>query len=471
MTVHFNHAVQLFERRDFSGLLSYLGDDYSPVFLPLRVQVCIALNQVEAMRLLLTRLETLRLDVHVWVDISRRLHAAQWAEEACRAALIAARIAPHNATVLSNYGMILRHCGHLSEAADWLSQSLELDPTQGEAQLIYAELAPGKSQKSHIETIKQSLQQSPLPKENAIALHYAVARHYESLGEWGSVMHHLAEGSRLKRASFSYQIERDERMLKALSVQIEPKVSTDFVPEPAQSQPIFIVGLPRTGSSLLEARLAAMSGVRAGGELPYLNDAIMQQYREEIGAPPVSPEAFVQGVYGLNMNAIGRRYMTLSAHLQSDSFFTDKLPINGLNIPLIRAALPDAQIIHLHRDDRAMGFALYRQLFGRVYPYSYDLVELGRYVRAYRQLMSQWQQKISGVHWLNYEVLVADWDAQFSQLCVTIGLAEKQKENANVHFSATASASQIRAPIHQQASEPWRHVTAHLAPYLRQLGS
>lgn len=406
-----------------------------------------------------------------WVNLSRRLHAQSWPELALQANAQALLLAPAQPVVLANHGLILRHAGQLDAARDYLARALALDPGQGEAQLCYAELLDADQAAGHLPGVQALLADRAPAAEDRIALHYACARLQETLGDGAAMMDSLHRGAALKRASFSYAVERDEQMLAALAAQ--PWPAPVPVAEPLACRPLFIVGLPRTGTSLLESRLAACTGVTAGGELPCLNDAIVQQYRAQVGRAPAGPEEFVTQAFRLDMAAIRQRYLAATKALQQGQWFTDKLPLNALNLPLIRAAFPEAQIVHLSRDPRAMGLALYKQLFGRVYPYSYDLVELGRYVRAYQRLMDHWQPQThqtgsAQVHWLRYETLVSHWDQQFGALCAQLDLTPGSAA-APAHFAATASASQIRAPVHRRNIDNWQALRQPLAPYLDQL--
>lgn len=418
----------------------------------------------------LALLPTGALPLSEWVNLSRRLHAQAWPELALQANAQALALAPAQPLVLANHGLVLRHAGQLDAARDYLRRALALEPVQGEVQLAYAELLNASEAAETVPGLLALLNGDSIKPEDRIALHYACARLQETLGDAEAMMASLHQGSALKRASFTYAVERDEQILGSLAVQAWPAPVS--ITEPLACRPLFIVGLPRTGTSLLESRLAASADLVAGGELPHLNDAILAQYRQQVGRPPAGPAEFVAQAFKLDMQAIRQRYLAASAPLQRGRFFTDKLPLNALNMPIIRAAFPEAHIIHLDRDPRAMGLALYKQLFGRVYPYSYELVELGRYVRAYLALMQCWRQQSaagdSRLHWLNYEALVRDWQGQFGALCQRLAIAPTGAADRS-HFAATASASQIRAPVHGDNIDNWQRVSHHLEPYLAQL--
>lgn len=406
------------------------------------------------------------LSAQAWADVSQLCHLHQWPEFALAASEQALALAPDAPGLMSNHGFILRHCGQLDEAARWLDKSLALNPVQGEAQLVRAELAPDAPD-TRLNALTEIITRQSVPEEDTIALCYAAARYAEELGHWDDMMQWLDRGAARKRAGFQYQVTRDETLLRCLAEAELPALPVD--PAPAETaRPLFIVGLPRTGTSLLESHLASHPDIVGAGELPHFNRALMQQFQSQFGRPPATPAEFVGKVFSLDLTAVGQRYLEASRRWSGARWFIDKLPINSLNLPLILAALPQAKVIHLDRDPRAMGFALYRQLFGRVYPFSYRQDELGRYVNAYRQLMTHWQPKMPQVQWLQYESAVRDWPALTRTLFDWLALTPV---STRAHgFSATASASQIRDGVHCHRIERWRQVEPHFQPYLAQLG-
>lgn len=405
------------------------------------------------------------LNANAWAEVAQICHRHQWPDFALAASERALALAPRSPHLLSNHGFILRHCGRLNEAAHYLDNALAANPLQGEAQLMRAELTTDAPEAA-LQRLTQLLIQKSMPDDDRIALCYAAARYAERLGRWDDMMQWLDCGANHKRQSFDYQIERDEILLRCLSEAPLPDIPSANVDGEA-AQPLFIVGLPRTGTSLLESHLASHPAVTAAGELPHFNRALMQQFHYQYGKPPASPPEFVSKAFSLDLIAVGQRYLDATRRWSGTRWFIDKLPVNSLNLPLLQAALPGARVIHLSREPKAMGFALYRQLFGRVYPFSYRLDELGRYVRAYQHLIGCWQPHLPQAQWLQYEAAVRDWPAVTSALFRWLDLEPVTTQAQG--FSATASASQIREGVHSQRVDSWRRVEHLFGPYLAQL--
>jgi hypothetical protein len=232
--------------------------------------------------------------------------------------------------------------------------------------------------------------------------------------------------------------------------------------------PIFIVGLPRAGSTLVERILSSHSQVQAAGELRHFMHAITAAVRKmsESVDPPVG-QAITQ-LAQLDFAALGSDYMARCRPVTGDGRrFTDKMPVNYQHCGLIRRALPNARIVHVARGPLAACYAIYKMLFKDGYPYSYDLWEIAEYYISYRRLMDHWQRTMPGaIHELSYERLVADQPGETRRLLEFCGL---EWEDACLDFhlnpaaSTTASAHQVRQPIYQSAVNEWRNYAPQLA--------
>ena len=255
----------------------------------LRFQVHLARDDARALTGWFDAIAANALSAATWADISQQLHASQWGELALLASERALADDPFSAQLMSNHGFILRHCGKLNDAARWLDRALTSTPAQGEAQLIRAEL-PAPAPEENLQKISALLKVIPASSPEFAPLCYAAARYCEQLSRWDDTMQWLHRGARAKRASFQYQVERDEQMLVALATTPLPDIPEVDEHSSEQARPLFIVGLPRTGSSLLEAHLASHPAVTAAGELPHFNRALMQQFQAQYGRPPASPQ-------------------------------------------------------------------------------------------------------------------------------------------------------------------------------------
>jgi hypothetical protein len=232
--------------------------------------------------------------------------------------------------------------------------------------------------------------------------------------------------------------------------------------------PIFIVGLPRSGSSLVERILSSHSQVFSAGELDCFALGLTDAVRRAGEREHIPREELVAISATLDFAALGRDYLARARAVSgARGRFIDKMPLNYLYCALIRRALPQARIIHVFRQPMAAAYAMYKTLFKNGYPFSYDLGEIARYYAAYRRLMAHWRVTLPGViHEQNYESLIADQRGETRRLLEHCGL---EWEDACIAFHrnpapiTTASASQVRRPLYDSSVAQWRHYEPQLA--------
>jgi hypothetical protein len=242
----------------------------------------------------------------------------------------------------------------------------------------------------------------------------------------------------------------------------------------ATDAPIFVVGLPRAGSTLVERILSSHSQVRAAGELRHFMLAFAAAARVKSGCDNLPQRHAIALAPQLDFSALGRDYLARCRPVAGGpARFIDKMPVNFLYCGLIRRALPNARIVHVARTPTAACYAIYKMLFLDGYPFSYDLDELAQYYIAYRRLMDHWHRTMPGViHELSYERLVADQPGETRRLLEFCGL---EWEDACLEFhrnpaaSTSASAHQVRQPIYRSAVSEWRHYATQLAGLRRRL--
>jgi hypothetical protein len=301
-----------------------------------------------------------------------------------------------------------------------------------------------------------------------VQLRYALAKEYEDLEQYEQSFQHLRHGATLRRRHMRYDVATD---LATVDWIIDAFATTpsDPAPNTCDDAPIFIVGLPRSGSTLVDRILGSHSQLHSAGELKCLALAIVDAVRRQTPGAQLSRRELVARSASLDFTVLGRDYLDRVRAAGVDApRFTDKMPLNYLYCGLIVRALPHAKIVHVCRDPMAACYAIYKTLFEDGYPYSYDLAELGQYYLGYRRLMAHWQANLpAAIYTLNYEELVADQLGQTRKLLQFCGL---EWQDACAHFhenaapSTTASAAQVRQPIYDSSISQWRHYQQQLAP-------
>jgi tetratricopeptide (TPR) repeat protein len=381
--------------------------------------------------------------------------------------------APGNAQFIFNRAAVRRFLGQFAEAEADYDRVIALHPTDYEAYRNRSNLRTQSAQSNHVAELT-ALSAQPLPDWRAeVQLQYALAKEYEDLGQYEQSFQHLRRGATVRRQHMRYDVATD--------VATVDWIIDAFAAAPAQTAanacadaPIFIVGLPRSGSTLVDRILGSHSQLHSAGELKCLALAIVDAVRRQSPGAPLSRRQLVAGSASLDFAALGRDYLDRVRSAGVDApRFTDKMPLNYLYCGLIARALPNAKIVHVRRDPMAACYAIYKTLFEDGYPFSYDLAELGQYYIGYRRLMAHWQAIMpAAIYTLNYEDLVADQLGQTRQLLQFCGL-EWEEACAQFHQNAapstTASAAQVRQPIYDSSITQWRHHQQQLAPLRSQL--
>jgi tetratricopeptide (TPR) repeat protein len=389
----------------------------------------------------------------------------------------AIELAPQEPHFRFNRATVRRYLGDLEGAEADYDRVLSIRPVDYEAQLNRSELRTQTPERNHIGALEALLaghaaSGGSTDWRGEVALRYALAKEYEDLGQYERSFAHLNCGARLRRDHLRYDIEKDVATADWI-VQAYPHAGPASAGEGAPG-PIFIVGLPRSGSSLVERILGCHSKVRAGGELPQFAMAVVSAVnRMTGGAPRTRVEVVTQSAL-LDFPALGQDYLARVRAWGIDGpCFTDKMPLNYLYCGLIRRALPHARIVHVKRHPMAACYAIYKTLFQDGYPFSYDLEELGRYYVSYRRLMRHWAETLPGaIHELRYEDLVANPRAETLRLLEFCGLDWEDSCGDILNNTApitTASAAQVRSPLHPGSIAQWRNYRRQLSPLEQQL--
>ncbi len=386
----------------------------------------------------------------------------------------AARLNPGEVRLPLSIGHLLKTLGRRRECEAAYKNCLDLDPSFGEAYWSLADLKNYVFSEAEIAAMQALLKGDGGDDVDQAHLHFALGRAHEHKKDYAAAFEHYAIGNARRRKTVPFDIERFEDKTRRVRECFDSAFFAQRVKAGhADSSPIFIVGLPRSGSTLVEQILASHSSVEGTFELPNVLTIVREfdhanpqhdAYPESVRAVP--PEQFAM---------LGRRYLDETAPIRTGrAHFIDKMPNNFSHVGLIHSMLPKATVIDVRRHPMDCCFSTFKQYFAEGQSFSYDLETLGRYYRCYLSLMDHWDQVLPGnVLHLGYEALVRDPQTQIRRLLTHCGL-EYEPGCLAFHETRrpvrTASAEQVRQPLYASGVGYWRHFEAQLEPLRRALG-
>lgn len=354
--------------------------------------------------------------------------------------------------------------GDMDEAETLLDEVIAKTPHDYDAYYNRATLRRQTPDSNHVDQIVKALNAGQQHPMGAVQLYYALAKELEDLGRYSESFSALTKGAKARRSLLSYRLEDDVATIDQIISTFTREVIQSIEPGRSSSAPIFILGLPRSGTTLVDRILSAHSKVDSLGEI---NDFALALTRQ--AGPVTSKEQLVRSTAELDFNALGQDYTRSAAGRGvRATHLIDKTPANFLYLGLIALALPNAKIIHLRRHPMDSCYAIYKTLFRMGYPYSYSLDDLGAYYLAYHRLMAHWRNVLPGRFLdVDYEALVADQESVSREIVAACGL---DWESASLDFykqdgaAATASAAQVRQPIYSTSVALWQRYEEQLAP-------
>ena len=321
---------------------------------------------------------------------------------------------------------------------------------------------------SHVEQMQKVLNATSLPPEKNIFMYYAIGKELEDLERWQEAFHYYKLGGDAVTQVAGYDVGSDIEVIdKIIEVCSVGWLTTGRGPvgsKKPQKTPIFIVGLPRTGTTLIERIVSSHSQVESAEET-YILQQVIRRVSGVHSAESMSP-VMIGAATKKNIRLIAEAYMNAVDYKLSDKpFFIEKFPENYLYLGFIAKAFPDARIIHLRRNPMDSCFAMYKQSF---FKYAYTLENLGKYYVAYDRLCRHWQEILKDrVIEVEYESLVADQEGQIRSLLEKLGLDFEQAcldFDQNKTPSATASAVQVREKVHTRSVQKWKKFATELQP-------
>ena len=383
---------------------------------------------------------------------------------------------PAYAEALDNKGVLQVELGRAEEAAASFERAIGLAPRAVRYYYHLTQtrrLQPADPHFAALQAIARDADR--LSFQDRIELDFALGQALDEFGDAASAFRFLAEGNAMRRVQIGYDEARALEQLQAIQAAFTPELMQAKAGKGDRSElPVFIVGMPRSGTTLIEQILASHPGVFAAGETAALPEAVAAQVAA--GGRPLTFPAGVARLSAKGFGEIGARYAArLSAAAPDASRVVDKRPDNFRRLGLIRLALPNAKIIVARRDARDTCMSCFSKLFGAGAPYSFDLAELGRYHRAYERLMDHWRGLLpeGAMLEVDYEAVVADLEGQGRRILVFCGLdlgpgrIDLRRSQRRIR---TASALQVRQPVSTGAIGRWRRYEPFLEPLIKALG-
>lgn len=394
-------------------------------------------------------------------------------EEALACYRRAAELEPDHGKHFYNIAALQRSLGDMESAETHFDRAIELDPDDFEAVKTRSELRRQTPGRNHVAELESMLANGIADPRGEVQVCYALAKELEDLGQPERSFDYLARGARGRRRLMRYDVQRDIDTMSAIAEAFPAERFGSAAAGSENDEAIFVLGMPRTGTTLVERILASHSEVYAAGELGNFAALLMQQVRA-LASGSEQRDDLVRLSASVDFEALGNAYIESTRPLTGRTpRFIDKLPLNFLYVGLIHLALPNATIINLERHPLDTCYAVFKQLFVDAYPFSYDLEELGRYFAAYERLMRHWRSVLPEVVFtVEYERLVTDFETEVRRLLEHCGLSFEEdclRFYENPSASTTASTAQVRQPVYRSSVGRWRQYEAQLAPLIKTL--
>jgi tetratricopeptide (TPR) repeat protein len=377
----------------------------------------------------------------------------------------AKRVGYDNADFRYFRALQLQFNGRLEEAEAEMEACLRLGPTFGRASLSLARIRKQTVDSNHIGFLQERLKSVPKGSEDHAAFEFALYKEFDDLGDLDAAWSALQRANDVMAARVPYDAASQEKLFDQLIRRFDSPTPSNAAAPPPGPTPIFIVGMPRSGTTLLERVLGSHSQVTSAGELSDLPRQL--RWVADRHGHAVIDEELLDAMHDIDFGLVGRRYLQQSQwRANGKPFYVDKLPPNFMLIGCIRRALPHAKVVHMTRDPMDVCFSNYRAMFGDSYSYSYNLESLAHHYHQYHRLMDFWRNTMPGfVIDVSYSGLVLDTERTCRDVLAACGLPfepECLDHTRNRASVATLSSAQVRQPIHSRGLSEWEKYGAQL---------
>lgn len=429
-------------------------------------------NEAEELRALARRAGPVaRIPVPLLIAFAAQFSYLGCQEEAWRYLEEARRADPDYPPTLMACGQILTYLGRLEEAGSAFERCIARAPEIAQAHWFLSGLRKQTTAINHVARLRDRVDKAGSRSGDGLdLLHYALHKELDDIAEHAEAWRHLDLACRVKRAGLKYDTTETVALMDALiAMDVAPGMALEGPPDVT---PVFVVGMHRSGTTLMEQILAGHPEVLGAGELYDFTSAM--RHATDHHCQGVIDLEIVRRSAGVDFADVGQRYMDgLSWRLGDARFVVDKLPSNFLNIGFICRALPQARILHMVRDPIEVCFSNLRELFSGANPYSYDMLELADFHLQYDRLMEHWREAFPGrILDVRYDRLVSEPEAVVKEVCGFCGIdyrPEMVDIKGRKRGVATASAVQVREGITRRKVPKWKPYEAWLEPMIRRL--
>jgi len=428
----------------------------------------------EAMELALTLISKKDLSVSDVSQLAMVFNALEEQSIYLDLCIRAVSLKPDEAILLSNLADAYRFSGQFEQAEKHYEQAISIMPDDFTSHLNLSLLTKWQADNNHINRLTHLLHDDLAWREK-MQLNYALGKEYEDLNDADNAFHHYKEGGNLRRQQSNYDVLGDIDTIDKIISSFDQHFC-DVIDGYQNDEAIFIVGLPRSGTTLVERIIAAHDDVFAAGELNNFSAELVKLVRSDNGDVSKSTTKLdmVLASAQIDYQTLGENYINSTRPRTGHSKnFIDKLPLNYLYVGNIARALPKSKIICLERHPVDSCFAMFKTLFGQAYPFSYDLDDLAQYYIAYDKLKKHWKKVLGDrVLFVKYEELVNDQEAQSRRIlehCKLPWLDKVMSFYKQKGTVSTASASQVRQPIYKTSVARWKKHEKALQPLIEKL--
>lgn len=366
----------------------------------------------------------------------------------------------------------LQFNGRLEDAREELAACLRLGPTYGRASLAFVRMRKQTTESNHLDYVRTQLKSVTPGSEDHASFKFAEFKILEDLGRYDEAFPALQAANDIMYARMDHDIDRERRLFDALIEKTPADFADAAAPPPPGPMPIFIIGLPRSGTTLLDRILDNHSQVMSTGERIEFPRQV--RWCVDVRGQEMLDEKMISRLDQIDFAELGRRYLEQTRwRAKGRPFFIDKLPPNFLHAGLIARALPNAPILHMVRDPMDICYSNYKAMFGESFGYSYNVDALAAHYHQYQRLMRHWHATMPGrILDVSYNALVSDQDAMIKSILEHCGLPYEMglvDTSRNTTAVDTLSSAQVREPIHTRTIGEWRRYENQLALMVERL--